>query len=80
VDDHGKLVVRDDVYGWDKRTQSALNGKYMAVAERSQKVTPGSSSQAKRNFQQKRMADQRDPGGPPRRGGGDGFFLFPFFR
>ncbi|BAT57755.1 murein L,D-transpeptidase [Variibacter gotjawalensis] len=80
VDDHGKLVVRDDVYGWDKRTQSALNGKYMAVAERSQKVTPGSSSQAKRNFQQKRMADQRDPAGPPRRAGGDGFFLFPFFR
>lgn len=91
IDEAGHLVVRDDVYGYDKRTQSALAGKYMTVAERSQKVTPGSSSQARRAHQARRrqVADNepygRDPRVPPQRRSaprddGGGFFMFPFFR
>ena len=41
VDQRGELIVREDVYGYDGRVQSALNGRYVVVAERSQKVTPG---------------------------------------
>jgi murein L,D-transpeptidase YcbB/YkuD len=75
VDDAGKLVVRDDVYGYDNRTFSALNGKYLANNERSQKVA-GGPNPAKRAYQQKRqMAEQQQA---PRRP--QGGFFFPFFQ
>ena len=70
VEDDGKLVVRDDVYGYDHRVQSALNGKYIVVAERSQRVTPGAvpKGAGRRVVEQQPQPQQR------------GFFLFPFFR
>ncbi len=82
VDEAGKLVIRNDVYGYDKRTQSALAGKYMVVAERSQKVTPGSAGQARRAHQQRRQVADRDAPPPQRRQAPQdgGFFLFPFLR
>ena len=44
VDEHGKLIVREDLYGYDGRVQSALRGEYQAIAERSQRVTPGAAA------------------------------------
>jgi L,D-transpeptidase YcbB len=44
VDEHGKLVVREDLYGYDARVQAALRGEYMAIAERSQRVTRGAAA------------------------------------
>ncbi|MEA2933616.1 MAG: L,D-transpeptidase YcbB [Variibacter sp.] len=44
VDDAGKLVVREDIYGYDGRVQSALRGEYMQVAERSQRVAGAGSN------------------------------------
>ena len=41
VNEEDKLVVREDLYGYDGRVQSALRGEYTAIAERSQRVTPG---------------------------------------
>jgi L,D-transpeptidase YcbB len=48
IDEHGKLVVRDDLYGYDGRVQAALRGEYMAIAERSQRVTPGAAGARQR--------------------------------
>lgn len=67
VDEHDQLVIRDDIYGYDGRVQAALRGQYMAIAERSQKVTPGAHRSAGRRVV------QQEPQRP-------GFFLFPFFR
>jgi murein L,D-transpeptidase YcbB/YkuD len=76
VDDAGKLVVREDLYGYDARVRSALRGEYMAIAERSQKVTPGvipaSASNSARRIQARRQVVQEQP----RRGG----FFFPWFQ
>ncbi|MCC7346152.1 MAG: L,D-transpeptidase family protein [Variibacter sp.] len=69
VDDAGKLVIRDDVYGWDKRVQSALNGHYVSAMERSQKVVPGA---AQRTYKPPRQVVEEQPR--------PGFFLFPFLR
>jgi murein L,D-transpeptidase YcbB/YkuD len=68
VEADGKLVVRDDIYGYDHRVQSALNGKYIVVAERSQRVTPGAVPKGTRRMVEQQPQQQR------------GFFLFPFFR
>jgi murein L,D-transpeptidase YcbB/YkuD len=72
VDDAGKLVIRDDVYGWDGRVQSALRGQYLVVAERSQKVGGGGGASAGRAQRARRQVVEQQPR--------QGFFLFPFFR
>ena len=69
VDDGGKLVVRPDLYGYDQRVQSALRGQYMAISERSQRVTPVAMKRA-------RQIVQEVPRQPQQRG----FFPFPWFQ
>jgi len=73
VDDDGKLVIREDLYGYDGRVQSALRGEYMAITERSQRVVPGASVRrtAANRSDQRRWAVQE-----PQRG----FSLFPWFQ
>lgn len=67
VDDAGKLVVREDLYGYDQRVQSALRGEYLSVSERSQRVSPTAMRRA-------RQIVQEVPRQPR------GFFLFPWFQ
>jgi len=69
VDEHGKLVVREDLYGYDGRVQAALRGEYMAIAERSQRVTPGAAAGARttRSARSRYVLPQQQPG------------FFPFF-
>jgi murein L,D-transpeptidase YcbB/YkuD len=76
VDDAGKLVIRDDLYGYDARVRSALRGEYMAVAERSQKVTPGAAQHYNGPVRQA----VRDQGYQYQSRGGGGFFGFPWFQ
>lgn len=72
VDEGGKLVIRNDVYGWDGRVQSALRGQYLVVAERSQKVGGAGGGSAQRAHRARRQVVEQQPR--------QGFFLFPFFR
>jgi murein L,D-transpeptidase YcbB/YkuD len=65
VDDAGKLVVRPDLYGYDQRVQSALRGQYMAVFERSQRVSPTAMRRARQIVQEVPRYQQRS-------------FFFPF--
>lgn len=58
VDDAGKLVVREDLYGYDARVRAALRGEYMAVNERSQRVTPGAT---RRPRYERRQVVQEQP-------------------
>jgi murein L,D-transpeptidase YcbB/YkuD len=80
VDDAGKLVVRNDLYKWDERVRSALNGRYMVVNERSQK---GSSAgepgpQLRRSpVRQAVREPARDSYWPQQR---RSFFPFPWFQ
>ena len=70
VDEHGKLVVREDLYGYDGRVQAALRGEYIAIAERSQRVTPGATATDARTRGRRIVQDQQR-----------GFFpFFSFFR
>jgi L,D-transpeptidase YcbB len=74
VDDDGKLVVREDLYGYDGRVQAALRGEYMAITERSQRVVPGAAAArrtATNRPEQRRWAVQEQ--------GQRGFF-FPWFQ
>ncbi|MGE0753221.1 MAG: murein L,D-transpeptidase [Variibacter sp.] len=80
VDDNGHLVVRDDVYGYDKRTQIALRGdKLPAIAERSQVVKPvraASNARPSANrYDPRRRYDDRYVYEQRR-----SFFPFPFFQ
>ena len=76
VEDDGKLVVKPDVYGYDGRVQSALNGKYLQVAERSQVVIPGKPNPAVRVARVKRPDEVERRPQPQQQG----FFLFDLFR
>jgi L,D-transpeptidase YcbB len=64
VDEHGKLVMREDLYGYDGRVQAALRGEYMAIAERSQRVTPGAAASARttRTTRGRYAVPQQQPG------------------
>jgi hypothetical protein len=81
VDDNGHLVVRDDVYGYDKRTQIALRGAALPViAERSQVVKPqraasNSGRPAGNRYDPRRRYDDRYVQEQHR-----SFFPFPFFQ
>ena len=75
VDDAGKLVVREDIYGYDNRTFSALNGKYLANSERSQKVARG---RTRRSAPTSRSA--RWPSSSTQQRRPQGGFFFPFFQ
>ena len=61
VDEAGKLVVREDLYGYDGRVRSALRGEYMAMNERSQRVTPGASASRRPRYEQQRQVVQEQP-------------------
>ncbi len=86
VDEAGHLVVRDDIYGYDKRVQIALRGdKLPVIAERSQVVKPQrAASNAPRGRYDSRTRDPRyadprvryDSRIPDQRS----FFPFPFFQ
>jgi L,D-transpeptidase YcbB len=67
VDEHGKLAVREDLYGYDGRVQAALRGEYMAIAERSQRVTPGAAAAGTRTTRGRRIVQDQQRG------------FFPFF-
>ena len=68
VDEAGKLVIRDDLYGYDGRVRAALRGDGLPViAERSQIVRP---EYAGRRSHRRVVQEQ------PQRG----WFLFPFFQ
>ena len=71
VDDAGKLVIREDLYGYDGRVQSAMRGQYVQVSERSQRVEGGASA-ARRVAPQRQQAVQQ----PQQQRG----FFFPFFQ
>jgi murein L,D-transpeptidase YcbB/YkuD len=95
VDDANHLVVRDDLYGYDKRVQTALRGdKLPAVAERSQVVRPqraASNAPARRYDPRSRYEARRDDPRTPRYADPRvrydnripdqrSFFPFPFFQ
>jgi hypothetical protein len=81
VDDAGELVVRDDIYGYDKRVQIALGGGPLpAIAERSQVVKPqraANSAAAGPRYDPRRRYDERVAQDQWQR---PSFFPFPFFR
>ena len=71
VDDAGKLVVREDLYGYDGRVRAALRGEGLpALAEKSQVVRPVHAAGGGRRYDRRVVQQQ------PQRG----FFLFPFFQ
>jgi murein L,D-transpeptidase YcbB/YkuD len=71
VDDGGKLVVREDLYGYDGRVRAALRGEGLpALAEKSQVVRPVHAAAGGRRLDRRVVQQQ------PQRG----FFLFPFFQ
>lgn len=81
VDDAGHLVVREDIYGYDGRVQSALRGEYVVVNERSQRSGSGTPAAAAGN-NTARTAGARQPARDRRQMVQEqprGFF-FPFFR
>jgi hypothetical protein len=53
--------VREDLYGYDGRVRSALRGEYMAMNERSQRVTPGASASRRPRYEQQRQVVQEQP-------------------
>ena len=69
VDDAGKLVVREDLYGYDGRVRAALRGAALpAIAEKSQVVRPEQSAGRRGRGDRRVVQDY------PQRGG-----WFPFF-
>jgi L,D-transpeptidase YcbB len=62
VDDAGELVTRPDIYGYDHRVRSALNGRYLAVSERSQRGS------LPRNQPPRQVAQERPASQPATRG------------
>jgi L,D-transpeptidase YcbB len=73
VDEAGKLVIKEDLYGYDGRVQSALRGTYVQVAERSQRVEGAGGSAVRRAApQRQRQVVHQAPQQHQ--------FFFPFFR
>jgi L,D-transpeptidase YcbB len=68
VDDAGKLVIREDIYGYDARVRAALRGDSLpAVAEKSQVVKPEHTAGARSRGGRRIVQDQQQRG------------WFPFF-
>lgn len=75
VDDAGKLVIKEDLYGYDGRVQSALRGEYMHIVERSQRVAGAGAGNSNGGTQQTRRARRMVVQEPPQRG-----FFFGLFQ
>jgi hypothetical protein len=75
VDEHGKLVVRDDIYGFDKRTTAILKGDDRVAANYAARPPKRTVIDAEKRRELNRLVDNPQAASEP----ASSQSLFPFF-